>query len=418
MIRRPTPREWVFPVVALLCCVGLYLIPSPPQLANNAGESAIARVIEVDNTDIRQLGLIRAGSQSLEVEIRTGRLKGQRFGAGNELRGNLELDKEFKVGDLITVTVPEHADPKETALVARDYWRIGWSAVLFGGFCLLLVVFGGWVGVKALLSFVFSCLAIWKLVIPLVLRGWSADWVIFGAVAILTAVIVYLVAGISRKGLAAFAGSAAGVLAGLGMAHLFGRLMKINGATMPYVQTLWYSGYETLSLPDIFTGAIILAGSGAVMDLAMDIASGVEEVARHNPSLPFRELAASGLRIGRSVVGTMTTTLLLAYSGGYITLLMVFAAQGTDITDILNNQLVAAEAVKTLVGSFALVLVAPLTALAAGALFAGGRNSGAVGNARKAKTTPTCRRGKVPFRRRGLSPWRHPRPDRGCATRH
>ena len=370
MIRRPTPRDWVFPVAALVCCVGLYLIPSPPQLARNDGESALARVIAVDNADIRQHGLIRAGSQSLEVEIRSGRLKGTRFCAGNELRGNLELDKEFQIGDLVTVSLPGRNDPEGTAIVARDHWRIGWTAVLFGGFCLLLVIFGGWVGVKALLSFVFSCLAIWKLVIPLVLRGWSADWVIFGAVAILTAVIVYLVAGISRKGLAAFAGSSAGVLAGLGMAHLFGYLMKINGATMPYVQTLWYSGYENLSLPDIFTGAIILAGSGAVMDLAMDIASGVEEVARHNPALPFRELTASGLRIGRSVVGTMTTTLLLAYSGGYITLLMVFAAQGTSLADILNNQLVAAEAVKTLVGSFALVLVAPLTAFAAGAVFA------------------------------------------------
>jgi len=107
------------------------------------------------------------------------------------------------------------------------------------------------------------------------------------------------------------------------------------------------------------------------MDLAMDIASGVEEVAHHNPSLPFKELAASGMRIGRSVVGTMTTTLLLAYSGGYITLLMVFAAQGTRVMDFLNNPLVAAEAVKTLIGSFSLVLVAPLTALASGLLFAG-----------------------------------------------
>jgi uncharacterized membrane protein len=208
-------------------------------------------------------------------------------------------------------------------------------------------------------------------VIPLVLRGWSADWVIFGTVALLTAVIVYLVAGLTRKGLAAFAGSAAGILAGLGMAHLFGRLMNINGATMPYVQALLYSGYEDLSLPDIFIGAMILAGSGAVMDLAMDIASGVEEVALHNPDLPFKELTASGMRIGRSVVGTMTTTLLLAYSGGYITLLMVFAAQGTRVIDFLNNPLVAAEAVKTLIGSFSLVLVAPLTALASGLLFTG-----------------------------------------------
>ena len=119
----------------------------------------------------------------------------------------------------------------------------------------------------------------------------------------------------------------------------------------------------SLNLAEIFSGAVILASSGALMDLAMDIAAGVDEVALHNPGLSRRALFMSGLRIGRSVVGTMTTTLLLAYSGGYITLLMAFAAQGTPILTLLNSTVVSAEVVKTLVGSFGLVLVAPFTAL-------------------------------------------------------
>lgn len=105
------------------------------------------------------------------------------------------------------------------------------------------------------------------------------------------------------------------------------------------------------------------------MDLAMDIASGVEEIARHNPELPRKELIRSGIRIGRSVVGTMTTTLLLAYSGGYLTLLMMFSAQGTPVLEFLNSTLVAAELVKTLIGSFSLVLVAPFTAVISGMIF-------------------------------------------------
>ena len=116
-------------------------------------------------------------------------------------------------------------------------------------------------------------------------------------------------------------------------------------------------------MADIFVGAVILASSGAVMDLAMDIAAGMAEVRRHIPNLPRFELFRSGMRIGRSVGGTMTTTLLLAYSGGYLTLLMVFAAQGTRPLDFINSTLVSAELVKTLVGSFGLVLVAPFTAL-------------------------------------------------------
>ena len=118
---------------------------------------------------------------------------------------------------------------------------------------------------------------------------------------------------------------------------------------------------------------MVNVSSGAVMDLAMDVASGIEEIARRRSGLPVKELFLSGIRIGRSVVGTMTTTLLLAYSGGYLTLMMVFAAQGTSPIDFINNPYVASEAVKTLVGSFGLVLVAPFTA-AVGAWFFGQKN--------------------------------------------
>jgi uncharacterized membrane protein len=132
---------------------------------------------------------------------------------------------------------------------------------------------------------------------------------------------------------------------------------------MPFAQQLLYSGFSGLDLQDIFFGAIVLASSGAVMDLAMDVAAGMEEVVLRRPELPRGELLLSGLRIGRSVVGTMTTTLLLAYSGGYLTLMMTFAAQGTSPIDFINNPYVASETVKTIIGSFGLVLVAPLTAV-------------------------------------------------------
>jgi uncharacterized membrane protein len=186
----------------------------------------------------------------------------------------------------------------------------------------------------------------------------------------MTFVIMYLVAGATKKGVSAFLGATVGVFAGLALSHLYGWLMNINGATMPYVQTLLFSGYEKLDLQDIFIGAMILSSSGAIMDLAVDIASGIEEVALHNKELGRKELCASGMRIGRSVVGTMTTTLLLAYSGGYLTLLMMFFSQGTDPIDFLNSTLVSAETAKTLLGSFTLVLVAPVTAIIASCMFA------------------------------------------------
>lgn len=361
-------------VLLLAClCAALWFAPSPPAVAEREGTARRARVLTVDDSDIQLHGLLKFGTQHLTVGMLEGPNSGKTFRAVNEMRAQMDIDKHFVPGDLAMVIERGGENPASDTLVARDHWRLGWAIALFLGFCALLCLFGGWTGVKALFSFVLSCLVVWKGVIPLALRGWPASWTSFAAVCLLSAVIMYLVAGFTRKGFAAFFGTLLGVFAGLAMAHAFGRLMHINGATMPYVQTLLYSGYEFLDLQDIFIGAMVLASSGAVMDLAMDIASGVEEVARHNPELPRRELLLSGMRIGRSVVGTMTTTLLLAYSGGYITLLMAFAAQGTHPVDFINSTLVSSELVKTLVGSFSLVLVAPFSALAAAAVFAPGK---------------------------------------------
>ncbi len=351
----------LLPILVLaLGCVGMLYLPGPRRLADNPGTTTRARVVSVDDSGVERHGLIEFGTQKLVVELPNG----ERREAANELRAQLELDKKFAPGD--TALVVNGAEP----LVARDHWRTGWMSVLFGAFCLLLVAFGGWTGAKALFSFVFSCFAVWKLLIPLCLRGWPAGWTSFICVLVLTAVIMYLVAGWTRKGFAAFLGAMLGVVASLALADFFAAVLHVNGATLPFVQTLVYSGYTDLNLPDIFIGSVILASSGAVMDLAMDVAAASEEVARHHPQITRRELLLSGLRVGRSVVGTMTTTLLLAYSGGYLTLLMVFAAQGTKPMDFLNSTLVSAELVKTLVGSFGLVLVAPFTAVVSSCLFA------------------------------------------------
>ena len=358
-------RDYIPALALALLCVAMWLVPSARPVVDDGGVPLRAKVLSVDDGDISLTGMLEYGTQRLEVELLEGPAAGRRFRAENELRAQLDLDKKFKVGDTAVVTWPEEGVKDGDTLLARDYWRLGWGAVLFGSFCLLLVAFGGWTGAKALFSFVFSCFTVWKLVIPLCLDGWSAVWVSFVAVSALTAVIMYLVAGCSRKGMTAFLGSMLGVGASLVLAKFFTAVMHVNGATMPYVQALLYSGYSELDLADVFMGAVILASSGALMDLAMDIAAGVDEVALHNPSLPRRALFMSGLRIGRSVVGTMTTTLLLAYSGGYLTLLMVFAAQGTSPFAFLNSTVVSAEVVKTLVGSFGLVLVAPFTAFVA-----------------------------------------------------
>lgn len=156
----------------------------------------------------------------------------------------------------------------------------------------------------------------------------------------------------------------------MGMA--FTDLFQIHGAVMSYSESLLYSGYQDLNLTRIFMASIFIGASGAVMDLAVDITSAVREVVEKKPEIGWKEAAQSGMNVGRAAMGTMTTTLLLAYSGGYISLLMVFMAQGTPVDNILNYKYVSAEILHTIVGSFGLCTVAPFTALTSGILLTGG----------------------------------------------
>ena len=104
------------------------------------------------------------------------------------------------------------------------------------------------------------------------------------------------------------------------------------------------------------------------MDLSVDITSAVHEVVEKRPDISALEAIKSGMNVGRAAISTMTTTLLLAYSGGYMGLLMLFMIQSTPIQHIFNYKYVASEIVQTMIGSFGLVTVAPLTAVCAGIL--------------------------------------------------
>lgn len=364
-ISKPVLTSFLLGVVLAAATVYLVLKPGADVLVSSPSSStSTAKVVEVDDSSVEDLGNVMYGTQRLRVALPDGR----EFDAENELRAQMELDKMFRPGDTIVVELPKTLN-ENTVLFARDYWRIGWAVALFVLFAVLLCIFGGWTGLRALFTFFFSCLAIWKILIPAVLDGVSASLVSFLTVAVLTGVIVFLVAGISRVGVSAFAGSMLGVAVSLVLAWFFSKVMYVDGAAMPFAQQLVNANADIVSLRDIFIGSVILASSGAVMDLAMDIAAGMAEVRRHNPDVGFKDLFFSGCRIGRAVVGTMTTTLLLAYSGGYLTLLMVYASEGVRPIDFINTTLVSAEVVKTLVGSFGLVLVAPFTALAGAFVF-------------------------------------------------
>lgn len=365
-------RDIFFVVLTLTVSVILFITPTGFERAGSGvkNERVKARITAVNNENVKAIGPVKHGEQQLEIKILNGRFRGREIASSNNLIGKLELDKFFVAGNTAFVVLDLTQDGSDIAYAnVLDHYRIDATILLFVLFSACLIAFAGWTGFKALISFIFSCAAIIKFLLPMILRGWDPVWTALGIVAILTAVIIFLVGGFTRKGLIAFIGSMGGVALTSVLAYLFTRLFKIHGAVRPFTETLLYSGFDDLNLVGLFIAGVFLASSGAVMDLGMDISAAMHEVAEKNPHIGRAALIKSGFTVGRHVVGTMTTTLLLAYTGGYTALIMTFIAQGIPFENVLNMIYVSAEMVHTMVGSFGLVLVAPTTAIVGGILY-------------------------------------------------
>ncbi|MCI7658511.1 YibE/F family protein [Flintibacter sp.] len=354
-------------VVCLLAILILLLLPTGFEgaLVYQEAERCTARVLSVDDSTIIDTGLVRSGEQRCQLEILDGMFQGQTVSGVNMLNGSLEQDKVFQPGDKALVVVSHDGDTI-TNVTMSDHYRLSWELVMAIGFAIFLILFAGPTGVRAIASFVLTVLTLWKVLVPLYLKGYNPIWIGLAITLFLTVLIIALVYGFDRRCWAAVSGSFLGILVTCVLGVLFTDLFQIHGAVMSYSESLLYSGYQDLNLTQIFMASIFIGSSGAIMDLSVDITSAVYEVVEKRPDLTWWEATRSGMNVGRAAMGTMTTTLLFAYSGGYVALLMVFMAQGTPVENILNYKYVAAELIHTVIGSFGLVTVAPFTALCAG----------------------------------------------------
>ncbi|CUN37397.1 YibE/F-like protein [Turicibacter sanguinis] len=363
-------KECVMIGVFIVLLALLWWIPTgfQKQIYVNS-EGVKAKVVEVNNKGVYSTGMIQQGDQRCTIEILEGEHKGQQVEGTNLLTGKLEFDKMFKPGDEAWVLL--ELDSSNEVIFANmvDYYRIDQQIFLIGLFVILIIAFSGFTGVRTLLSFSFALFSIVKILIPCLLKGIPPLLVALMVGNLLTVITLLLVAGCNKKAYTAIISSMICSLMTCLLAVVFGDLFKMHGAVMDWSESLLYAGYQHLDLTAIFQAGIYLACSGAILDLSIDISAALDEVIKNNPSVSRANLIKSGLSIGKSVVGSQTTTLLLAYMGSYITILMVYMAQGTPLMSILNSQKVSSEILHTFVGCIGLVLVSPLTAIICGIVY-------------------------------------------------
>ncbi len=377
---RKLSRSTVSIIVSLCCILAMLCLPTGFEGALQFKDAVKcrAKIIDVDNSRFIDTGIIRTGQQVCTVKFLSGKFKGQTAEGWNMLNGSLSQDKLFHPGDTAQALVQwDYIDGiekkgNETILSVNliDHFRLHGELILALCFAAFLIIFAGSTGVRSVLSFILTVLALWRVIIPLYLKGF--DPILTGLIgtAFLTVMIIALVYGFDKRLFSAAGGAMLGIIFCAVLSIICTKGLKIHGAVMAYSESLLYSGFQHLNLTKIFMSSICIGASGSIMDLSVDITSAVNEVVKNCPTISRWKAIKSGLAVARAAMGTMTTTLLLAYSGTCIALLMTFMAQGTPIYNILNNNQVAAEIINTVAGSFGLAATAPFTAFLAGIILA------------------------------------------------
>ena len=357
-------KDIAFILAFIIASVVLIVVPTGFERSiyvNATG--AKAEVLSTDDSTIIQTGLFRTGDQRCRVRILSGEHKGLEMDGVNMLSGSLKDDKVFAPGDIAWVLIERNQEDIPIFINMIDYYRMGRELQLVVAFVAVLLIFSGLRGLRMVLSFVFAFLSIWKLLIPSILQGVNPLLMCSVTLALLSLVTLPMVSGVNRRSLAAILGSISAMAITVFISIFMTWYLRIHGSVLEMSESLLYCGFMDLDLTSLFSGVVCLSAGGAIMDLSIDVSATMWEVREHAPGTSRRELFKSAMEVGRAGVGTQITTLLLAYMGSYLTLMMVYMAQATPIPNIFTSKSIAAEILQTLAGSFGIVLVTPLTAL-------------------------------------------------------
>lgn len=305
----------------------------------------------------------------VNVEIIEGKLKNKTVDVANEITDNPVFNIECKPGQEVVLSVVTTPGGKYEVNIA-DYHRapaLGWLLMVF---LILFVVFGGKQGLKSLLGLVISVMLIAFVLLPLSLHGFNPLLVAIFICLVATGASMYFVAGLSKKSLSAVLGTLGGVLAAGIAAQVVIVQAPLTGLSSEEAQILRGS---VLGQPPPFYSGLLAAGMligalGVIMDVGISIASAVSEVSKNKADLTVKELYQSGMNVGRDIMGTMTNTLILAYTGSALPLLMLISQIPSN--KLINLDLVATEVASAISGSLGLVLTIPLTAYFAARLMA------------------------------------------------
>mgnify|MGYP003851694799 CR=1 FL=1 len=300
--------------------------------------------------------------QHLYIRLLQGKHKGEEYSVRNTVEMVNPYRLVFKTGDKMYIYVYE--TDKGTVGNIHIYERCRDSAIfiIVIAFLILLVVVGGFKGLKSMITLTFTIILIAFVMLPLILRGFNPLVVTVGIISITTTFTLLIISGWNKKTRTAILGTVGGVLVAALAAGLVSGVAMLTGLGDEQARMLAYIPQNRhLDFKGILLSGIIIGALGAVMDVSLSIASAMWEIEDNTPKISTKRLIKSGMNIGKDIMGSMSNTLILAYVGGSIHLLLLFIAYDITIIEILNMDMIASEIVRAVAGSIGLISAIPLT---------------------------------------------------------
>lgn len=307
--------------------------------------------------------------QVLKVKIiDNSELKGKTFDAEYVLRLYDSVEHEMlKEGKKVYVS-RDQMDPNR--IIITDVDRLPYLLVVFIIFLLFIILIGRWQGVKTIISLGLTFAAIFYVVLPLIIKGYSAIFLAVIACSLIAIVTLILVGGINRKTVVSIVGTISGVIVSAILAITVSKLANITGLSNEDSQMLIYatSGMN-IDIKGLFFAGILIGTVGATMDISMSIASAMHELTDKIKSIKASELIKSGLNVGKDAMGTMSNTLILAYVGESINLVLFFMLTQNNFFNVINTDFIASEILRSICGTIGMISAIPITAFIYGVIY-------------------------------------------------
>ena len=301
--------------------------------------------------------------QHVKIKLLNGDFKGEIF----TLRNTIDQINPYKLilkkgEDILLYQYEKNGKLEGLKIFERSKERPLFAMIC--AFIFFMVLIGGKKGFKAFITLLLTVLCVIFILIPLILRGYSPIPMTILCVVGITVMTIFMVGGINRKSYAGILGTILGTLIAGALAVWVSNYSNLVGMGSEDMQALVYgSNGKFLNYRGILFSGIIIGALGAIMDVAISISSSMWEIESLNKDISNYQLAKSGMNIGKDIMGAMSNTLILAYVGSSLSLILVFMSYKLSFYEIINLDMVATEIIRSIAGSIGLVLSIPVTIL-------------------------------------------------------